>query len=180
MRYLFVPKNGVTITEAMQAHVKKKVDHISKYIEIPESATCSVVVKIYDTEQKVELAIPTIGLRAEASHKDFYGAVNLAVDKLEGQIRKIKTKADKERTLPVLEFAQEHSIQPIEVWLTGLEFPDNQESCTVHIDFDNIEYIEFNVDNNDDVMFQICGEWLDILKEFGGVSDQNIVDMYIL
>ena len=50
--------------------------------------------KVYPNAQKVEITIPSkVGiLRAEVMHEDFYAAIDLAIDKLEDQIRRQKTR----------------------------------------------------------------------------------------
>ena len=50
--------------------------------------------------QTIEVTIPLnkFILRAEVSDKDLYAAIDLVVDKLEGQIRKNKTKLEKRYT----------------------------------------------------------------------------------
>lgn len=61
---------------------------------IDENTTARVVAKVYPNSQKVEITIPSkVGiLRAEVMHEDFYAAVDLAIDKLEDQIRRQKTR----------------------------------------------------------------------------------------
>ncbi len=85
---------NVSITEAMQAKIEKKLSFLEKYFVIDESTVAQVRVKVYSYYQKVEVTIPTkVGiLRAEVKDKDFYSAMDLAIDKLEDQIRRQKTR----------------------------------------------------------------------------------------
>ena len=54
----------------------------------------NVVVRVYPNKQKIEVTIPTkfAVLRAEVVHDDLYAAIDLAIDKLEDQIRRQKTR----------------------------------------------------------------------------------------
>lgn len=88
---------NITITQGMQEKVEGKLKFLDKYFIIDEHLTASVVVKVYTNDVKVEITIPTklAVLRAEVKHSDFYAAVDLAIDKLEDQIRRQKTRLEK-------------------------------------------------------------------------------------
>ena len=85
---------NLTITEAMYQRVDKKLSFLEKYFNIDEDTTANVVVRMFPTGLKLEITILTkVGyLRAEVVHEDFYAAVDLAMDKLEDQIRRQKTR----------------------------------------------------------------------------------------
>lgn len=88
---------NVTITQGMQEKVELKLSFLNKYFIIDENLTANVVVKVHSNDVKVEITIPTkmAVLRAEVEHEDFYAAVDLAIDKLEDQIRRQKTRLEK-------------------------------------------------------------------------------------
>ena len=67
---------------------------MEKYFENPDEVSVKVVFSIRGREQKVEITINSINfdLRSEVSHSDMYAAIDLAVDKLEQQMRKFKSK----------------------------------------------------------------------------------------
>ncbi len=85
---------NVDITEGMRTRVEEKLNFLEKYIIIDETTVANVLVKVYNTHHKIEVTIPTqVGLlRAEAVHDDYYSAIDLALDKLERQIRRQKTR----------------------------------------------------------------------------------------
>ncbi len=93
MKFNIHGKN-VSITNAMQEKIEKKLSMLRKYFLIDDETVANVVVKVYPIYQKIEITIPTkIGLlRAEVTHDDVYAAIDLAVDKLEDQIRRQKTR----------------------------------------------------------------------------------------
>lgn len=84
----------VEITKAIKEHIEEKLQKLDKYFEKKTDVKCSVVVRVKNGNQTIEVTVPTskFTLRAEESHTDLYAAVDLIVDKLERLIRKNKTK----------------------------------------------------------------------------------------
>ena len=93
MRFDIYGEN-ITITDAMRHKIETKLSFLKKYFMIDGNTMVRVVAKVYPNGQKVEITIPTkVGiLRAEVIHQDFYAAIDLAIDKLEDQIRRQKTR----------------------------------------------------------------------------------------
>ena len=85
---------NISVTDAIKAKVEAKLAVLEKYFIIDESVEAHVVVRVYPNKQKIEVTIPTkfAVLRAEVVHDDLYAAIDLAVDKLEDQIRRQKTR----------------------------------------------------------------------------------------
>ncbi len=83
-------KNGLAITKAIEAYCEDKLSKLDKYLK--EEAVAYIVCKVYNDHHKVEVTIPTklYTMRAEVSNDDMYAAIDLAIDKLESQIRKHK------------------------------------------------------------------------------------------
>lgn len=82
------------VTDAIRDYAISKIDKMEKYFENPDEVSVKVVFSIRGREQKVEITINGINfdLRSEVSHSDMYAAIDLAVDKLEQQMRKFKSK----------------------------------------------------------------------------------------
>lgn len=95
MKVIYFGKN-VEFTDAMKEFCDQKLERLHKYFRDPEELEARIVAKIYPNGQKIELTIPAkeLFLRAEALDQDFYAAMNLAIDKLEDQMRKHKTKVN--------------------------------------------------------------------------------------
>jgi putative sigma-54 modulation protein len=96
MRFEIVGKN-VSVTPAMKEKIEKKLSGLEKYLLIDPDTIVRVVARVYPNSQKVEVTIPTkVGLlRTEVEENDFYAAVDLAIDKLEDQLRRQKTRLSK-------------------------------------------------------------------------------------
>ena len=95
MKYQIIGKN-ITVTEGISSAVLKKLSRMERYFK-DEEIDCRVVVAAHGETAKIEITIflPNFPLRAEVEHKDLYAALDLAIDKLEGQMRKVKTRMDR-------------------------------------------------------------------------------------
>lgn len=107
------------VTDAMRGYVTEKLSKIDKYFDDFEHIKATVMVKVYNHIQKVEITIPlkSVILRAEEAREDFYAAVDVIIDKLERQIRKNKTKLQSKKIKETKEFvydAIEDDIEDIE------------------------------------------------------------------
>ena len=98
MNYTIVGKN-IEITDGMRDYAIKKLSRIEVFADNYDNSTIRVVVKVHPHEQKVEISAPVDGktVRAEESSDDFYESIDLAIDKLEDQIRRNKTRKLKKK-----------------------------------------------------------------------------------
>ncbi|MBO9607986.1 MAG: ribosome-associated translation inhibitor RaiA [Paenibacillaceae bacterium] len=88
---------NIQVTEALKEYVEKKLSRLERYFETPPVSDVSVTLGVVREMQNVEVTIPLTGfmLRAEERAADMYASIDLVVDKLERQIRKHKTKANR-------------------------------------------------------------------------------------
>ena len=98
MRYQIIGKN-ITVTDAIRRNIEKKLSRMDKFFVINDDVLCRALVRSYKVGAKVEITIFTkaMDFRAEVRDNDLYAAVDLAVDKLEGQMRKLKTRWDRSK-----------------------------------------------------------------------------------
>ncbi|MCI1944800.1 ribosome hibernation-promoting factor, HPF/YfiA family [Clostridium luticellarii] len=99
-----VTGKNIVITDALKSVVRKKLSRLDKYFnpDVEAHATLSV----QKNRQKIEVTIPFNGviLRGEEENGDMYASIDLVLDKLEGQIRKQKTKLLKRNNSESLRF----------------------------------------------------------------------------
>ena len=88
---------NIEITEAIEEKVGEKLSKLDKYFIVSENVEAKVLVRTYPYGQKIEVTIPTeyVLLRAEVVDQDLYNAIDLVIDKLEGQVRKYKTRLNR-------------------------------------------------------------------------------------
>lgn len=87
----------LTVTKSIKDYIEEKLNKLNKYYENSEDIECKVLIRSKNNSQTIEVTIPLnkFILRAEVSEEDLYAAIDLVVDKLEGQIRKNKTRLQK-------------------------------------------------------------------------------------
>lgn len=93
MKYQIIGKN-IEVTDSIRDEIEKKLGRMDKYFVIDDGVLCRAVVRSYKVGAKVEITIFTkaMDFRTEVKNDDLYAAVDLAIDKLEGQMRKLKTR----------------------------------------------------------------------------------------
>ena len=96
MKYVITGK-GIKVTEGISNALQNKLSKMDKYFLINDDIECRCVVSAHKETHKVEVTIflPRINLRAEVRDPDLYVAIDSAIDKLEGQMRKLKTRMDR-------------------------------------------------------------------------------------
>lgn len=96
MKFQIVGKN-IVVTDAIKAAVEKKLSKMDKYFIIDDNVLCRALVRSYKVGAKVEVTIftPHMDFRVEEQDEDLYAAVDKAIDKLEQQMRKLKTRLDR-------------------------------------------------------------------------------------
>ena len=85
------------VTDAINSYVESKLDRLNKYFK-DEDILANVLLRVRGNSQIIEVTIPTdkFILRSEEEDKDLYAAIDLVSDKLERQIRKNKTRLNKQ------------------------------------------------------------------------------------
>ena len=86
----------MVVTEAIRDYAEEKLGKLEKYFKDDE-ITANVLTRVRGNSQIVEVTIPTskFVLRSEEENDDLYAAIDLVSDKLERQIRKNKTRLNR-------------------------------------------------------------------------------------
>src|SRR5699024_5419534 len=102
-------------TEAIKDYIEKKAERLMKYFgdEIDVYAT----IKTEGSNKVAEMNIKaeTEDFRAVTAHKDLYAAIDKDIDILEGQVRKMKTKKDKQNMTESIRIKEEARSEDAEV-----------------------------------------------------------------
>ena len=85
------------VTDAINNYVESKLDRLNKYFK-EDDILANVLLRVRGNSQIIEVTIPTdkFILRGEEEDKDLYAAIDLVTDKLERQIRKNKTRLNRQ------------------------------------------------------------------------------------
>ncbi|MCL2521353.1 MAG: ribosome-associated translation inhibitor RaiA [Erysipelotrichales bacterium] len=96
MKIEVIGKNGFIITDAIRDYAIKKISRLERFFDEKVLKEARIVCKNYSGYNKVEVTIPNkvLTLRAEVKDKDMYAALDLVVDKLISQIKKLKSKVN--------------------------------------------------------------------------------------
>lgn len=98
MKYQIIGKN-IEVTDSIRDAIQKKLHRMDKYFVINDEVLCRAVVSAYKVGAKVEITIFTkeMDFRTEVRNNDLYAAVDSAIDKLEDQMRRLKTKMNRNK-----------------------------------------------------------------------------------
>ena len=83
-------------TESIKDYIERKIERLVKYFG--EEFDVLATIKTEGKEKGAELHVTAEGqtFRAVTAHRDLYASIDKDIDILEGQIRKMKTKKDKQ------------------------------------------------------------------------------------
>ena len=149
---IYIHGKNVDITDAMHAKVEDKLQFLEKYFDVDDSFRTNVVVNVYPEGVKVEVTVTSkIGtLRAEVLHEDFYAAVDKAVDKLEDQIRRHKTRISRKNRvglsqafLEVIEKEEAENIEEPELVRTKAIFAEKMNLNDAIVDMEMLGHTFF-------------------------------------
>ena len=95
-------------TESIKEYIDTKAERLQKYFDTDE-IDLFVTIKKEGEDQVAEMQVSVLGetLRAVTAHKDLYASIDKDIDILEGQIRKIKTKNDKQNMTDSIRLEEE-------------------------------------------------------------------------
>ena len=123
---IIIRGDKIEVTAAMKDYINEKLKRLEKYLENSDNVRANVVVKVKGHMQTVEITIPLHNfiIRSEETQDDFYASVDKAIDVIERQIRKNKTKIKAKEAKTRIDFSivdiEEEAILQLE--LLGHEF----------------------------------------------------------
>jgi len=105
----------MVVTDAIKDYTESKLGRLEKYFK-DDNITANVLTRVRGNSQIVEVTIPTSKfiLRSEEENDDLYAAIDLVTDKLERQIRKNKTRLNRNIKDNFKEFNFDYDIDAIE------------------------------------------------------------------
>ena len=126
MKFSFVGKPDV-VTEKLKIRTEEKMSKLKKFL--PQDTELTVAFKVTKLENRIEVTIPAYKrvLRAEVKGDDMYNTLDDAVEVLEKQLRRLKTriqdKTRKEKIFKEESGNMEEEIQDQEPIITRFKYP---------------------------------------------------------
>ena len=102
----------ILVTDAIKDYITEKLGRLDKYFKNDE-LNVNVLIKVKGFNQTIEVTIPTpnFTIRNEESAEDLYAAIDLVTDKIERQIRKNKTRLNRNTKESVKEFNFDYEVK---------------------------------------------------------------------
>ena len=101
-------------TEAIKDYIERKAERLIKYFGEDFDAYATIKTEGSNKVAEISIKADTEDFRAVTAHKDLYAAIDKDIDILEGQVRKMKTKKDKQNmteSIRVKESAREEDTE---------------------------------------------------------------------
>ena len=83
-------------TDAIKDYIGKKLERIEKYFEEELDVTATIGIEKGEQIAEIHVKVKSDIYRAVTAHRDLYASIDKDIDILEGQIRKAKTKKEKQ------------------------------------------------------------------------------------
>ncbi|MPW24854.1 ribosome-associated translation inhibitor RaiA [Alkalibaculum sp. M08DMB] len=103
MRIIIYGKN-IEVTEGLKGMLEKKLNKFDKYFKSDVEATATLSTQKNKHILEVQIQFNGNLLRAEEATDDMYASIDKVVDKLEGQLRKYKSKIEKRQKDSTIRF----------------------------------------------------------------------------
>lgn len=105
----------MVVTDAIRDYAEEKLGRLEKYFK-DDNITANILTRVRGNSQIVEVTIPTskFVLRGEEENEDLYAAIDLVSDKLERQIRKNKTRLNRNVKENTKEFNLDYVLEDTE------------------------------------------------------------------
>lgn len=85
-------------TESIKDYIERKMERLVKYFGDEFDVIATIKTEGKEQVAELQVSIDSNTLRAVTAHSDLYASIDKDIDILEGQVRKIKTKKEKQNT----------------------------------------------------------------------------------
>ena len=102
-------------TEAIKDYIEKKAERLEKYFGEEFDVYATIKTEGSDKVAEISIKAETEEFRAVTAHRDLYASIDKDIDILEGQVRKMKTKKDKQNMTESIRLKEEARTEDREV-----------------------------------------------------------------
>ena len=97
MVHLTLTARHLELTEALRTYVEERVRRIERYTVKPVSAIVTLMIEKYRHIVDISLNIHGAIVQAKGESREMYSSIDKAVEKIERQMKKYKTKANRKK-----------------------------------------------------------------------------------
>ena len=102
-------------TDAIKDYIEKKSERLVKYFGDEINVYATIKTEGSDKVAEINIKAESDDFRAVTAHRDLYAAIDKDIDILEGQVRKMKTKKDKQNMTETIRAKEEIRTEDAEV-----------------------------------------------------------------
>ena len=102
-------------TDAIKDYIEKKSERLVKYFGDEINVYATIKTEGSDKVAEINIKAESDDFRAVTAHRDLYAAIDKDIDILEGQVRKMKTKKDKQNMTESIRAKEEIRTEDAEV-----------------------------------------------------------------
>lgn len=89
---IHISARHIALTPAIRSYLTKKIDRLERHFDHLVWASAILAVEKYRHSAEIIIHSPLHTMRSKSEAKDLYGAIDLAVDKADKQLKKLKEK----------------------------------------------------------------------------------------
>ena len=102
------------LTDSIKSYINEKISKLEKYFGSDFDAVATLKIEGNNQVAEIRVNIASETFKAEAASKDLYASIDKDIEILEGQIRKSKTKKDKQNMLETIRMNNQASSENVE------------------------------------------------------------------
>ena len=102
------------LTDSIKSYITEKISKLEKYFGSDFDAVATLKIEGNNQVAEIRVNIASETFKAEAASKDLYASIDKDIEILEGQIRKSKTKKDKQNMLETIRMNNQASSENVE------------------------------------------------------------------
>lgn len=102
------------LTDSIKSYITEKISKLEKYFGSDFDAVATLKIEGNNQVAEIRVNIASETFKAEAASKDLYASVDKDIEILEGQIRKSKTKKDKQNMVETIRMNNQASSEKAE------------------------------------------------------------------
>lgn len=144
----------LSVKDEVRKSIEEKLSFLSKYMVVDDGTSARVTVKKYNDDLKIEITIPSkVGLlRSEVVHNKLDSGIDLAIERIEDQIRRNKKRLSRRHKESLASSFVEENTEEIKPVKTKVVYADEMdlEEAIVQMEMLSHSFFVFKDSNTKD------------------------------